>query len=203
MQRVSLAGVERRGILGHASVLAVTSNPTRTSPVKRGKWILEVLLDAPPPPPPPGVGVLPEGDAVGAHLPVREQLALHRAQPECAVCHNRLDPLGLGLENFDALGAWRTHEAGTAIQAAGALPDGRSFEGARAMAALLATDGALVRSLGRHLLCYCLGRAPSIRERVQLERALEALPAQRVTLRELLEAIVLSEAFRTTRVETP
>jgi len=203
VQRVALDAVDRRGILGHASVLAVTSNPTRTSPVKRGKWILEVLLDAPPPPPPPGVGVLAEADADGSRLPMRQQLALHRAKPECAVCHDRLDPLGLGLENYDRRGAFRAADEGGSIDGAGTLPDGRAFRGAREMTALLAADGALTRSLARHLMTWALGRTLSIPERISLERSVAALDASTLTIADLLRAIVLSESFRTRRVEKP
>jgi hypothetical protein len=201
MQRVALPAGDRRGVLGHASVLTVTSNPTRTSPVKRGKWVLEVLLDAPPPPPPPGVGVLTEADAGGAPLPMREQLALHRSKPECAVCHDRLDPLGLGLENYDHMGRARSADEGGLIDGAGALPDGRAFRGAGEMARLLASDGALTRSLARHLMTWSLGRSLSVAERAALEQRMAAQDAQQLTLPGLLRAIVLSEPFRTKRVE--
>jgi hypothetical protein len=201
MQRVALPAGDRRGLLGHASVLTVTSNPTRTSPVKRGKWVLEVLLDAPPPPPPPGVGVLREAGATGAQLPMREQLALHRSKPECAVCHDRLDPLGLGLENYDRLGRARSADEGGLIDGSGALPDGRTFTGAGEMALLLASDGALTRSIAHHLMTWSLGRSLSVAERAALDQRMATQDAQQLTLPGLLRAIVLSEPFRTKRVE--
>lgn len=202
-QRVTIPGRQRTGILGHASVLAATSNPTRTSPVKRGKWILEVLLDAPPPPPPPGVGVLPEAEVSQSALSMREQLAKHRANAECAVCHDRLDPLGLGLESFDRLGAWREGDASGSIESAGVLPDGRRFRDAAQMIELLAADGSVARSLARHMMTYALGRSLSIAERVALERRLEGRNLGSLTIPDLAREIILSEPFRTKRVSMP
>ncbi len=120
---------ERGGVLGQASMLTVTSNPTRTSPVKRGKWILENLLGAPPPPPPPGAGDLNESKEVADSQSLRKRMEQHRANPSCASCHERMDPLGFGLENFDATGAWRERDGKLAIDASGALPGGRAFRG--------------------------------------------------------------------------
>src|SRR5690606_19330044 len=120
---------ERGGVLGHAGVLTVTSNPTRTSPVKRGKWVLEVLLDDPPPPPLPGMDTLPEVHADDARRSLRERLERHRADAACAQCHQRMDPLGFGLERFDAVGLWRETEDGLPIDSSGRMPDGPSFDG--------------------------------------------------------------------------
>ncbi len=108
-RRVSLAGTPRGGVLTQASVLAATSNPTRTSPVKRGKWILENILGSPPSPPPSGVEALKEGKGHGHAGTLRQRMERHRTDPACASCHRRMDPLGFGLENFDAIGGWRTH----------------------------------------------------------------------------------------------
>src|SRR5690606_21711497 len=120
----------RRGLLGHGSILAVTSYPDRTSPVIRGKWILENLLGTPPPAPPPNVPVLVETDGAGTQLPMRERLALHRRNPNCASCHALMDPLGFALERFDAIGRARTiGDAGEPIDASGAMPDGTPFDG--------------------------------------------------------------------------
>ena len=127
-RRVDLTGTPRGGVLTQASVLTVSSYATRTSPVLRGKWILENLLDAPPPPPPPDVPNLDEA-AIGTAASMREQLEAHRKDPTCASCHRRMDPLGFGLENFDAVGAWRTIDGKFPIDASGALPDGRKFTG--------------------------------------------------------------------------
>src|SRR5262245_31901799 len=128
-RKVALAGTGRGGVLTHASVLAVTSNPTRTSPVKRGKWNLENLLGQRPAAPPPGADNLRE--AAGA-LPagtLRQRLERHRTDPRCASCHAALDPLGFGLENFDAVGGWRNRDGDHPIDVRGTLPDGRSFRG--------------------------------------------------------------------------
>src|SRR5262249_52888322 len=109
-QRVSLAGTPRGGILTQGSILTLTSNPTRTSPVKRGKWILENILGTPPTPPPPNAGELKEEPGVELKGTLRQRMEQHRANPDCATCHQRMDPLGFGLENFDAIGRWRTKD---------------------------------------------------------------------------------------------
>jgi hypothetical protein len=135
-ERVSLAGTPRRGVLSHGSILTLTSNPTRTSPVKRGKWVLEALLNAPPPPPPPDVPELKEGKELAGTL--RQRMEQHRASPACASCHARMDPIGFSLENFDATGAWREKDGREMVDASGALVTGETFEGARELADLLA-----------------------------------------------------------------
>ena len=125
----SLTDHVRGGVLTQASVLTVTSNPTRTSPVKRGRWVLEEIFGTPPPPPPPGVPQLDDqkhGALVGT---IRQRLVPQRANPACANCHARLDPIGFGLENFDATGRWRTQDGDAPIDATGKLPDGSSFDG--------------------------------------------------------------------------
>ncbi len=169
-RRVAVTDERRRGLLGHGSILTVTSYANRTSPVLRGKWVLENLLGAPPPPPPADVPDLPEDDGSGEGLTMRERVAAHRANPVCASCHAKMDPIGFGLENFDAVGAWRQSENGAPIDAAGALPNGEAFEGpAELRAALLARPEAFVRTLTAKLATYALGRgvehfdAPAIR----------------------------------------
>ena len=159
-RRVHLAADDpRRGLLGHGSVLAVTSYPDRTSPVVRGKWILENLLGTPPPEPPADVPELEETDGAGSIVSMRARLAAHRDNPNCASCHALMDPLGFALENFDAVGRWRTiDEAGTTIDASGALPDGTPLEGVAGLkTALLSSDG-FVTTLTEKLLTYALGR---------------------------------------------
>ena len=123
----------RRGILGHGSILALTSIADRTSPVLRGKWIMEVLLCSPPPPPPPNVPALDDTKDVkgGRTLSIRERMEQHRANPACASCHRMIDPIGLALENFDVTGAWRIRDNGAAIDAASALYDGTPLGGRR------------------------------------------------------------------------
>jgi mono/diheme cytochrome c family protein len=157
-RRVDLSGTPRGGVLTHASVLSVSSYATRTSPVLRGKWILDNLLDAPPPEPPPDVPNLDE-TTIGTSASMREQLEMHRKNPTCASCHRRMDPLGFGLENFDAIGAWRTLDGKFPIDASGSLPDGRTFTGPEELRAILTGErDAFVRALTTKLLTYALGR---------------------------------------------
>jgi hypothetical protein len=148
----------RGGILTQASVLTVTSYPARTSPVLRGKWILQNLLDSAPPPPPPNVPNLDE-KAIGATMSMRQQLELHRANSACRSCHARMDPLGFGLENYDAIGQWRTQEGSFPIDSGGALPNGRSFQGAEGLRQILLNDqDTFAKCLASKLLTYALGR---------------------------------------------
>jgi mono/diheme cytochrome c family protein len=159
-RRVSLTGSSRRGLLGHGSILTVRSYPHRTSPVLRGVWILENILGAPPPPPPPNVPDLQEKDDSGKVLAMRERMVQHRRNPACSVCHARMDPLGLALENFDAVGRWRTRsESEGEIDASGVLPDGTRFDGVDGLrAALVARSNEFVATLTEKLLVYALGR---------------------------------------------
>jgi hypothetical protein len=150
--------LRRGGLLGQGSILTVTSYDDRTSVVLRGKWILESLLAAPPPPPPPDVPALNEV-AKGKQLTMREQLDLHRANPVCASCHVKMDPLGFSLENFDAVGAWRTSFAGQKIDASAVLPDGKQFEGSQGLQdILLAHKDQFVEAFTEKLMIYALGR---------------------------------------------
>jgi Protein of unknown function (DUF1592)/Protein of unknown function (DUF1588)/Protein of unknown function (DUF1585)/Protein of unknown function (DUF1587)/Protein of unknown function (DUF1595)/Planctomycete cytochrome C len=167
---VKLTDENRFGLLGKASVLAVTSYTTRTSPTIRGKWLLENILDAPPPAPPPNVPSLESSNKDGKPLSVRQMLEMHRANPVCASCHARMDPLGLSLENFDAIGQWRTTDAGHAIDASGVLLDGTKVDGPRELRqALLAQRTQFIKTVTEKLLTYALGRgleyydAPTVR----------------------------------------
>jgi hypothetical protein len=170
-RRVTLGEGHRRGLLGQGSILTVTSYATRTSPVLRGKWLLENVLGAPPPPPPPNVPALKENEEGEKPLSVRERMEQHRKNPTCASCHARMDPLGFALENFDAIGRWRTtSEASTPIDASGALPDGATFQGPEDLRQLLVTRREeFVAALTEKLLTYAVGRgveyydAPAIR----------------------------------------
>jgi mono/diheme cytochrome c family protein len=159
-RRVTLADDNRRGLLGEGTVLSVTSYPNRTSPVLRGKWILENILGTPPPPPPPNVPTLKENGEGGKVMSVRERLEEHRKVPACATCHRVMDPLGFSLENFDATGAWRTKEApGVAVDATGQLADGTPVDGPVALRkALLKHPEQFVRTITEKLLTYGLGR---------------------------------------------
>ncbi len=169
-RRVILTDENRFGLLGKASVLAVTSYTTRTSPTIRGKWVLENILSAPPPAPPPNVPSLESSNKDGKPLSVRQMLEMHRANPACASCHARMDPLGLSLENFDAIGQWRTTDAGHAIDASGVLLDGTKVDGPRELRqALMAQKTQFVKTVTDKLLTYALGRgleyydAPTVR----------------------------------------
>ena len=169
-RRVTLTDENRFGLLGKASVLAVTSYSTRTSPTIRGKWLLENILAAPVPAPPPNVPALEASDNQAKPLSVRQMLEMHRKNPVCASCHARMDPLGFSLENFDALGQWRTTDAGRAIDASGVLLDGTKVEGPAALQhAFVAQKEQFVRSVTEKLLTYALGRgleyydAPAVR----------------------------------------
>ena len=171
-------GDVRGGLLSQASVLTVTSYATRTSPVIRGKWILSNLLASPPPPPPPVVPELKASKAGGKFLTMRERLAEHRDNAACAGCHRLMDPLGFALENYDAVGRWRTLEEGVAVDTSGALPDGRQFSGAAGLQnALLSRPELFVSALSEKLLTYGLGRglepydAPAVRKVVREARA--------------------------------
>ncbi len=161
----------RGGLLGQGSLLTITSYANRTSPVLRGKWVLENLLSAPPPPPPPNVPALKtEGSEPGTQLSMRQAMTLHRANPPCSTCHARMDPIGFALENFDATGKWRDSDEGGRIDASGTLPGGGAFEGALGLKQLLARDaGPFYSTVAQRLLMYALGRnlqyydAPAVR----------------------------------------
>jgi hypothetical protein len=156
---VKLTDPNRGGIIGFAGVLTLTSHPARTSPVVRGKWILETLLDDPPPPPPPNVPPLPTDDAPVQGLTLREQLEKHRQNPVCAGCHARIDPVGFALENFDPIGRWRTEIAGKPVISESALPTGEKFsKPGELMSILMKKKDAFVRSITEDLLSYALGR---------------------------------------------
>jgi mono/diheme cytochrome c family protein len=158
-RRVRLADENRWGLLGKASVLAVTSYPTRTSPTLRGKWLLENILAAPVPPPPPNTNTNLNEKAIGTTTTVREMLEQHRASPVCASCHARMDPLGFSLENFDAIGRWRTTDGEAAINATGVLLDGTKVDGPAALRrALIARQEQFVRTVTAKLLTYAIGR---------------------------------------------
>jgi cytochrome c5 len=158
-RRVTLTDPARRGLLGQGSILTVTSYPTRTSPVLRGKWILENIMGTPPPAPPPNVPALKENDEGGKVTTVRERLEEHRKNPACATCHRVMDPLGFSLDNFDAVGQWRTKEAGVPIDASGQLADGTKINGiADLRAALLKHPERFVGTMTEKLMTYALGR---------------------------------------------
>lgn len=195
-RRVELDGTERSGVLTQGSVLTVTSYPTRTSPVLRGKWILENVLNAPPPPPPPGVGSI---DAQGGPLAgtMRQQMEKHRANPACAACHVRMDPLGFAFENYNAIGKWRTHDAGQPVDASGALPDGKSFRGSAELKAILASDSdVFAECLTEKLLTYALGRGLEGYDRPAVKQIVQELSKNNYRFSVLISGIVNSVPFQ-------
>ena len=197
-RRVSLADTPRRGVIGHAAVLAINAQSTRTSPVLRGKWILDVLLGAPPPPPPPGTSDL---EAVGTEGTLRERMQRHRSAPQCSSCHAQMDALGLALENFDGIGAWRTSEAEQPIDASGTLPGGGSFSGPLELAALIRERHAAAfrRSLVEKMFVYALGRPLAVGDRRAVQEILAGLVAGGDRFSSLVEGIALSAPFRLRR----
>lgn len=193
-QQVSLpAG--RRGVLTHSSILMLTSNPTRTSPVKRGKWILENFLAEPPPPPPADVPDLEEGGEVLGSL--REQMEQHRANESCAVCHRKMDALGFGMENFDAVGAYRQRDGAYEIDASGELPGGVEFDGADELMQILVQEKRqqFCKCLASKLLTYALGRGLTSYDRCTVNSALAAMENDGYRFSSLVQAIVTSDPF--------
>lgn len=197
-RKVDLTGTGRTGIITHASVLTVSSYGNRTSPVLRGKWILENILNAPPPPPPP-VPALDE-TAVGVKGTMRQQLEKHRASPVCASCHARMDPLGFSLENYDAVGAWRTQDGNFQIDPSGSLPDGRSFKNAEELITLLQGEkNAFAEALTEKLLTYALGRSLERADRPAVKTIVTNVAAQQYRFSSLVLEIVKSLPFQKRR----
>jgi mono/diheme cytochrome c family protein len=196
-RRVQVTDPQRRGLLGHGSLLTVTSYATRTSPVLRGKWILENLLGAPPPPPPPNVPDL-ENTAAGEALSVRERLTRHRANPACAVCHSRMDPYGFGLENFDAVGRWRDSEGdGKPIDSSDTLPDGTRFKGpAELRAAIVHRPEEFVKTFTRKLLTYAVGRGLEFSDEPIVRQIVRQAAPDQYRFSSIIAGIVTSEPFR-------
>jgi Protein of unknown function (DUF1592)/Protein of unknown function (DUF1588)/Protein of unknown function (DUF1585)/Protein of unknown function (DUF1587)/Protein of unknown function (DUF1595)/Planctomycete cytochrome C len=195
-RRVSLAGTPRGGVLTQASVLAATSNPNRTSPVKRGKWILENILGSPPSPPPSGVEALKEPKERGASETIRQQMERHRTDPACASCHRRMDPLGFGLENFNAIGGWRGSEGGKPIDSSGELPGPRVFHGPTELkAALLSRRDAFARCFAEKMLTYALGRGLDRGDRRAVDQIVARLARSDYRFSALVLAVVESEPF--------
>ena len=196
-QRVSLKGTERLGVLTQASILTLTSNPNRTSPVKRGKWILENILNAPPPPPPPEVPELSEDKAVVLKGSLRQRMEMHRAKADCAVCHQRMDPLGFSFENFDGVGAWRTHDGKFKIDPSGELPNGQKFQGPKELVKILKSKEAeFRRCLSEKLLTYALGRGLEFYDRCAVDDICAAVARNENRFSSLVLAIVHSEPFQ-------
>ena len=197
-RRVEYANPERRGVLAHGSVLTLTSHAGRTSPVLRGKWVMEVLLGTPPPPPPPDVPELEE-DAVedGRFLTVREQMEVHRSNPACNSCHRMIDPIGLALENFDVTGAWRIKDQGVSVDAAGELYDGTPLASPTDLrAALLRRPEPLVRTFTENLMAYALGRRLDYYDMPTVRQIARAAANQEYRMSAFVLGVVGSDAFR-------
>jgi mono/diheme cytochrome c family protein len=190
---------ERRGLLGKGGILLVTSHADRTSPVVRGKWILDNLIGTPPPPPPPDVPPLPDEVEAGPQT-VRARMERHRANPACAGCHRVMDPLGLALENFDGVGRWRTEEAGTTIDASGVLTDGARIDGvARLREALLARPDVLVGTITEKLLTYALGRGLDARDMPAVRAIVRNASPDGYRFSSIVRGIVTSTPFQMRR----
>ncbi len=201
-RRVALpADGVRGGVITQASVLTVSSYATRTSPVLRGRWILDNILAAPPPEPPPDIPNL-DAKGVGTATSVRQQLEQHRADPTCASCHKRMDPLGFGLENFDAIGVWRTTEGTIPIDASGTLPDGRTFTGPKELRTVLVSErDAFTRAITGKLMTYALGRGLERTDRRDIAKMAKAIAAERYRFSSVVLQIVNSPAFQMRRAE--
>jgi mono/diheme cytochrome c family protein len=203
-RRVELPGNQRGGLLGQGSVLTITSYPNRTSPVLRGKWLLENILGTPPPPPPPDVPALKDKGADGQRQSVRQRLEDHRKNPVCASCHSQMDPLGFALENFDAVGAWRSLDDGrTAVDASGALPNGERFEGLVGLRTLLlARRGQFVGTVVERLLAFALGRGIEYYDRPAVRAIVRETASHDYRWGPIILGIVKSTPFQMRRAES-
>ncbi len=202
-RKVSLAGTHRGGLLTEAAVLLITSNPGRTSPVKRGKWVLETLLGAPPPSPPPNVPALPDDKKAPLTGTLRQRMEQHRADPICASCHKTMDPLGFGLENFDAIGGWRSEDGGQSIDASGVLPGGIKFDGVEGLREILkAKKDQFARCLAEKMLTYALGRGLEDFDDAAVDQIAHAAAANDYRFSSFVIEIARSAPFQMRRVAT-
>jgi hypothetical protein len=197
-RKVDLSDTRRHGILGHGSFHLLTSYPLRTSPVLRGKYVLENLLDTAPPPPPPNIPQLEPPSRHGDQLSLREQMEKHREDPSCSSCHALMDPIGFGLENFDATGAWRDRDNGKPIDSSGQLIDGHKFQGVEELRKVLVTDhrSEFHRSVASKLLTYSLGRGLDWYDKPALDRIVTETEAANGSSRALIRAVVDSVPFQ-------
>jgi hypothetical protein len=198
--RTSLLGVPRLGLLTQETFLTTSSQPDRTSPVRRGNWVLERILCDPPPAPPPGIPPL-ETPAAGTKLTVRAALAKHRANPSCGACHDSIDPIGLGFENFDAIGAYRTTDNGVAIEASGTLANGAAYKDAIELIRVLAADPRFPRCVVKQAMTYAIGRSFESEASDAYVTSVAAPITAATTFRDLFAAVAESEAFLTRRGE--
>jgi hypothetical protein len=202
-RKVTLPDDRRGGVLGHGSILTLTSNPTRTSPVKRGKWVLEQLLGTPPPPPPPGAGDLPDEGKKVEGKTLRERLEDHRKDPACATCHARMDPIGFALDNFDAVGRWRTEDGGLPLDVTGVLPGGERVSGPATLRKVLLSKADLLRkNMANKMLTYAIGRGLRFSDQCFVDEIAAAIAKRGDRFSALIEAVVESEPFLTRGVPT-
>ena len=189
-RRIPTSGTVRGGLLGHAALLTVTSHPVRTSPVRRGKWILENLLGDPPPPPPPMVDSFPDNSATDSPRGLREAMRRHREQESCAICHRKMDALGLALEAFDALGRHRPD-----VDSSGTLPDGTQLRGPIDLRRVLGSSRGFVRCLTRKLFIFAVGRGPTQADELRIDALATKLGAH-PTFEDIIQGIVGLNSFR-------
>ena len=195
-QRVALDGEQRSGVLTQGAILTVSSYPTRTSPPVRGKWVLENLLGAPPPPPPDNVPQLNDAN-IGTEVSLRERLEQHRRDPNCSPCHVLMDPLGFGLENYDAVGAYRTQDGKFPVDSSGMLPGGQSFAGSKGLKQILrGKSDAFVRNVSEKLLTYALGRGLERFDRPTVDAISRQVTAQDYRFSALVMEVVKSKPFQ-------
>ena len=202
-RRVSYADDDRRGLLGHASILTLTSHPDRTSPVLRGKWVLEVFLGAPPPPPPPDIPAFEETAAAeeGRFLTVRERMEMHRANPACNSCHSAIDPLGLAMENFDVTGAWRIRDEGNPVDPVGVMYDGVELAGPDDLReALLRYREVFYRTFAENLMAYALGRRVEYFDMPTIRQITQHAAANDYRMSSFVLGVATSPAFRMAKV---
>ena len=206
MRQVTYPDTTRRGLLGHSSILTLTSEAERTSPVLRGKWVMEVLLGTPPPPPPPNIPALDETpEAEGGRMrTVRERMELHRKNPACMSCHRMIDPIGLALENFDVTGAWRIKDNGAPIDPASTLYDGTPLAStADLQQALMKRSDVLVRTFTENLATYALGRRLAASDMPMVRAVVRRAAADDYKFSAFVTAIVTSPAFRMKSADAP
>ncbi|WP_435894389.1 DUF1592 domain-containing protein [Oceaniferula spumae] len=200
-RRVQIKGTQRRGILTHASILTITSQPNRTSPVLRGKFVLENILDITPPPPPPNLPSLEEAHGEGNNTTVREQLEMHRKKAECAGCHNLMDPVGLAFENYNGIGRWREFDNGRTIDASGKLVTGEALENAESLRLVLLNGkrDEFLRCITIKMMTYALGRGVGRQDRLHIDKVLSELQKKDYTAHTLIKSIIHSVPFQRQR----
>lgn len=205
-QMVPYPDETRRGILGHGSILTLTSHANRTSPVLRGKWVMEVLLGSPPPPPPPNVPTLEEGEdaADGRFLSVRERMEIHRANPACASCHNVIDPIGLAFENFDVTGAWRNRDQGTPVDTEAELFDGSQVSGVGGLRdAIMSRPEVFYRIFTENMMAYALGRRVEYFDQPAIRQITRDAAKDDYRLSAFVLGVVNTPGFRSSRAAQP